>query len=150
MRCSYCPPEQVIPVTVIFDPLVIATQSSWFLTTVFDKTTFEQPEKSKPSELCAAAKSPLAELGESPAELSSVKPVMVRSSAPVTSKQWTGQFSIFKFDTTPLVMSLRTMKWSGLSQVSLLASNRDDRAGLTCQLHRLNLLRPSMLHRFQR
>jgi hypothetical protein len=116
---SYCPPEQVIPVTVMFVPLVTATQSSWFFTTVSDKMTLEQLEKSKPSELCAAALPSLAELEASPAELSSVRPVIIKPSAPVMSKQWTGQFWMFKLEICPFFKSLSTIKWSGLSQVSL-------------------------------
>lgn len=45
------PPEQVMPVTVIFVPLVTATQSSWFLTIVLERTIFVVLEISNPSEL---------------------------------------------------------------------------------------------------
>jgi len=81
------PPEQVIPVTVMLEPEVIATQSSWFLTTVFERMLLEVEEKSKPSELCAAASPPLIEFAASPAELSSVSPLMVNPLPPVMSKQ---------------------------------------------------------------
>ena len=115
----------------MFVPLVTATQSSWFFTTVFANTTFVEPEMSKPSELCAAALPPLAELEASPAELSRVRPVIVKPLAPVMSKQWAGQFRMFKLEIWLLVMSLRTMKWSGLSQSAWLlgVENRD---GLLC------------------
>lgn len=46
-----CPPEQVIPVTVMFVPLVTATQSSWFTTVVFERIKLVDEEMSNPSEL---------------------------------------------------------------------------------------------------
>jgi len=87
MDSTYCPPEQVIPVTVTFVPLVTATQSSWFLTTVLERTMLVVEEMSNPSELCAAGSPELIALGASPAELSRVRPVIVKSVQPVMSKQ---------------------------------------------------------------
>jgi len=114
MDSTYCPPEQVIPVTVTFVPLVTATQSSWFLTTVLERTMLVVEEMSNPSELCAAGSPELIALGASPAELSRVRPVIVKSVQPVMSKQWTGQFIMFRFLTVLLTILSRTMKWSGL------------------------------------
>ena len=84
------PPLQVMPVTRIFCPLVTATQSSWLSTEVFSRMRLFVDEISKPSELCAAGRPPLAELGAFPAELSRVMPVSKTVSPPVISKQCTG------------------------------------------------------------
>jgi hypothetical protein len=89
---TYWPPEQVMPVTVTLVPLVTATQSSWFITIVFERTTLLLEEKSNPSLLWAAGSPSLAELAASPAVLLSVSPVIVNPSQLVTSKQWVGQF----------------------------------------------------------
>jgi len=66
---------------------VIATQSSWFLTTLFVRMRFVELEISNPSVLCRAASPPLAEFASSPAELSRVRPEIVKSDASVMSKQ---------------------------------------------------------------
>ena len=107
---TYCPPEQVMPVTVILVPLVTATQSSWFLTIVLLNNMLVVLEISKPSELCAAGRPDEAAFGASPAELSRVRPVIVTPVEPVISKQWTGQFWMYKFLITMLVASL-SQKW---------------------------------------
>jgi hypothetical protein len=69
-----------------------------------------EEEMSNPSELWAAGSPELAALGASPAELSRVRPVIVKSVQPVISKQWTGQFMIFKFLTVLLTILSSTIK----------------------------------------
>jgi hypothetical protein len=108
------PPEQVTPVTVTFVPLVTATQSSWFVTVDDDRIMFVVEEISNPSELCAAGFPPLAEFGALPAELSNLIPVTVKPLQPVISKQWTGQFWMFRLEITEFTIFERTIKWSGL------------------------------------
>jgi hypothetical protein len=46
-----CPPLQTMLVTVIFVPLVTATQSSWFVTVLSVNRMLFAEEKSNPSEL---------------------------------------------------------------------------------------------------
>lgn len=104
------PPIHVMPVTVTFTPLVTATQSSWLLTYVFDKMTLLLLEKSKPSELCAAARPPDAELAALPALLSRCRLSIVIPVQPVTSKQWTGQFWMLRLVIVPRTILERTMK----------------------------------------
>lgn len=82
-----CPPSQTIFETVIFEPEVTATQSSWLMTVVLVMSMLVLEETSKPSLLWAAGRPSDAEFGALPAELSSVKPVMVVPEAEVTSKQ---------------------------------------------------------------
>lgn len=64
------PPMQVMPVTRMLEPLVTATQSSWLLTTEFLSVRPLVEDMSKPSELWAAARPLLTELGAFPAVLS--------------------------------------------------------------------------------
>ncbi len=81
---------------------------------MLERTTLFEEEKSNPSELCAAAFFPDAELGESPAVLFRVRPVISKVSQPVTSKQCTGQLMMLRLEITPFVTSFTTKKWSGL------------------------------------
>jgi len=111
---SPCPPSQTMLETVILVPEVTATQSSWLMTVVLVMTILLLEDRSKPSELCAAGRPPEAELAAFPAELSSVKPLIVVPDEEVISKQCTGQFWIWRFSTTEVPVVLRTMKWSGL------------------------------------
>jgi len=87
-----CPPLQTMFDTVMLLPDVTATQSSWLITVVEVMIMLLLLETSKPSLLCAAGRPPDAALGAFPAELSSVRPVIVVPEEPVMSKQCTGQF----------------------------------------------------------
>ena len=51
---SPCPPSQTRFETVMFEPDVTATQSSWFKTVVLVMKMLVLPEMSNPSLLCAA------------------------------------------------------------------------------------------------
>jgi hypothetical protein len=77
-------------------------------------TMFVVLEISKPSELCAAGRPPDAEFAASPAELSSVNPVISTPVEPVMSKQCVGQFWMYRFVILAFTTSSTTMKWSGL------------------------------------
>jgi len=83
-------PEQYTPLTVMLFPLVIATQSSWFITVEFRSTMFSEVPMPKPSELCDAAFLLDRLFGASPAELSSVIFCSTSPALLLMLKQWTG------------------------------------------------------------